>query len=109
MAAPTPPAADAGPLFELILKQVKVSGDVAALHKPGAVRLDDYPRLVYAPGQHGPGIRTEDNGTPVEDVAGAVAETPDYAALAAKFQTTPEHVAEAVRYAVAAGYATAGA
>jgi uncharacterized protein (DUF433 family) len=80
---------------------------VAVLHKPGAVRLDGYPRLVFAPMEHGPGIRTEDNGTPVADIAAAVAETPDYEALAAKFQTTPEHVAEAVRYAVETGFASA--
>jgi hypothetical protein len=94
-------------LPDLILKNVKVSADVTVLHKPGAVRLDGYPRLVYAPSYHGPGIRTEDNGTPVADIAAAAAETPDYGALAGRFGTTPEHVAEAIRYAVEAGAATA--
>ena len=88
------------------LEDVKVTGTAAVLHAPGAVRLDDYPHLVFAPLQHGPGIRTEDNGTAVADIAAAAAETPDYAALAARFRTTADHVADAIRYALAAGYAS---
>lgn len=93
---------------DLILKTVKVSGDVEVLHKPGAVKLDGYPLLVFAPIEHGPGIRTEDNGTLVSDIATAAAESPDFGQLAAKFGTTEAHVADALKYAVATGYATNG-
>lgn len=84
-------------------KLVKIQGAATALHKPGAVRLDGYPLLTYAPRQHGDRICTEDNGTPVEKIASAAAETPDYEALAKKFKTTPDHVSDAIRYAVEAG------
>jgi hypothetical protein len=102
-AAPAP-ASPGESVAEAILKRVKVKGEASVLHKPGAVRLDGYPRLVYAPGQHGPGIRLEDGGATVEDVIAAYRETPDAARVAAKLKTTPEHVADAVRYAAAVGY-----
>jgi hypothetical protein len=92
--------------LDLILKTVKVSGDVEVLHKPGAVKLDGYPLLTFAPLQHGAGIRTEDNGTPVSDIADAAAASPDLGTLAAKFGTSEAHVADALKYAVATGYAT---
>lgn len=88
-------------------KLIQCEGKATVLHKPDAVRLDGYPHLVYAPGQHGPGIRTEDNGTPVANIASAAAETPDYAALATRFGTTADHVADAIRYAVEAGFVAA--
>lgn len=91
-----------------LTKLIRCEGKASVLHKPGAVRLDDYPRLVYAPGQHGPGIRTEDNGTAVEDIATAAAETPSYDALAARFNTTVDHVADAIRYAIDTGFAAQG-
>lgn len=94
--------------LDLILKKVKLSGDVEVLHKPGAVKLDGYPLLTFAPLQHGAGIRTEDNGTPVADIAVAAVQTPDLATLAAKFGTSAAHVADALKYAVATGYATNG-
>ncbi len=93
-------------ISELVLKSVKLTGNIACLHKPGAVRLDGYPHLVYAPIFHGPGIRTEDKGVKVEDIAAEFAVNPSYEGVAAKFGTTAEHVADAIRYAVAAGAAT---
>jgi uncharacterized protein (DUF433 family) len=84
---------------EEFLKTVKVVGEASVLHKPGAVRLDGYPLLAYAPSQHGPGIRTEDNGTPVADIVTELAVNPSVQAVAAKFNTTAAHVADAVRYA----------
>ncbi len=90
------------------LAKIALKASAAVLHKPGAVMLDGYPHLVYAPAQHGPGIRTENNGTKVEDIASAVSETPDYEILAARFGVTTDHVADAVRYAVAVGFAAVG-
>lgn len=92
-------------LMDLIVKSIKLTGDVECLHKPGAVRLDDYPHLVYAPEQHGRGIRLEDTGVAVADIAAAFAVTPSCEAVASQFNTTADHVAEAIRYAVAAGAA----
>lgn len=92
-------------LADEFLKQLKVTGTATVLHKPGAVRLDGFPRLCYAPGQWGPGVRTEDNGTPVADIAAAFVEASGNAdAVAARFATTPDHVADAVKYAAAAGF-----
>jgi hypothetical protein len=89
------------------LKEIRVTGTATVLAKPGAVKLDDYPLLVYAPRQHGDGIRTEDSGAAVAEIATAAAETPDLAALAARFGTTTNHVVDAIRYALDAGYASA--
>lgn len=86
-------------------KLVTVAGSASVLHKPGAVRLDDYPKLVFAPTAYGPGIRTEDHGVKVEDIANAFAEMSGNAEIVAeRFGTTLEHVADAVRYAAATGY-----
>jgi hypothetical protein len=87
---------------------IRFSGEATVLNKPGAVSLAGYPLLVYAPSQHGPGIRTEDNGTPVHDICVAFAEHPHPEAIAERFGTTPDHVAEAVRYAAEAGVVTTG-
>jgi uncharacterized protein (DUF433 family) len=89
------------------LKTVKVTGTATVLDKPGAVKLDGYPMLAYAPAQWGVGVRTENNGTPVSDIAIAAAETPDFQVLADRFGVTVEHVAEALRYALAVGFVEA--
>jgi hypothetical protein len=86
------------------LGPVKIAADATVLHKPGAVLLTGYPLLVYAPMQHGPGIRTENNGVPVADIAAEVAVNPDYVAVAAKFAVTVGHVEQAVDFAVKAGF-----
>jgi hypothetical protein len=70
-------------------------------HKPGALRLDGFPLLVHSPAQWGPGVRTEDNGTPVESIAAAHAG--DFAATATKFGTSEKHVRQAVAYTIAMG------
>jgi hypothetical protein len=90
------------PLLSLPLPKIEVSALAAVTHKPGAVRLDGYPLLVYAPVQHGPGIRTEDNGTPVADIAVRASEVSDLAVLAAQFGTSAEHVRQAISYTLAA-------
>jgi len=82
------------------LAKLKLKLGFAVTHKPGAVRLDAYPLLAYAPAQHGPGIRTEDKGIPVADIVAKVAELPSFDALAAHFGTTADHVAQALAYAV---------
>jgi uncharacterized protein (DUF433 family) len=88
----------------IYLKDLKVAGTASALHKPGAVRLDGYPLLVHAPRQWGDGVRTENNGTPVADVCAAVAEEPDLERLADRFGITTDHVEQALRYGLEAGY-----
>lgn len=88
-------------VLDELLKQIKITGTATVLHKPGAVKLDGFPLLAFAPSQHGPGIRTEDKGVPVADIATEYAVNPDAEAVAAKFGTTAAHVAEAIRYAAA--------
>jgi hypothetical protein len=90
-------------LFDLT-KLVKVQATANVLHKPGAVRLDGYPCLCFAPKQHGDGVRTEDNGTLVADIATAACETPDYEQLAKRFKTSPAHISDAIRYAAETGF-----
>ena len=89
-----------------LLQPITISGNASVLHAPGAVRLDAYPLLVYAPIQHGPAICTEDNQTPVENLAKAFAVNPLVDDVAALYQTTPAHVRQAIQYAQAVGYAT---
>lgn len=72
-------------------------------HKPDAVRLDGFHLLTYAPEQWGPGVRTEDNGTPVDDIVAAAADEPDRAKVAEAFGTTPEHVKQALAYRMMTG------
>jgi uncharacterized protein (DUF433 family) len=91
-----------------LLKTLKVKGTAEVLHKPGAVRLDAYPLLVYAPSQHGPGVRTEDKGVEVSAIVDDLALGLGVDAVAAKHGTTEAHVEDAVKYAVATGYAAAG-
>ncbi len=89
--------------MDIKLPPVKVAVNLEALHKPNAVRLDGYPLLTYAPSQHGEGIRTEDNGTPIEDIVAKLAETKDPAATARAFGTSVAHVGQAAAYAHAHG------
>lgn len=86
------------------LADLKVTGEASVLHRPGAIRLDGYTLLVHAPDQHGPGIRTEDNGTHVADLCAALAETPNLEVVAKRFNTSSSHVEQALAYASAAGY-----
>jgi hypothetical protein len=68
--------------------------------------LDAWPKLVWHPRHpvHGPKVITEDGRASVEEIASAACETPNLDALADRFSTTPDHVAQAVGYALAAGY-----
>ncbi len=72
-------------------------------HKPGAVRLDEYSLLVYAPNQHGPGVRTEDRGVRVSDIVAAFARLSDESKVAAELGTTAAHVDQALSYASSPG------
>lgn len=96
------------PGLDVDLPSLKFSARAEVLHKPGAVRLCHikYPHLVHAPDQWGSGIRTEDHGVEVRAICEAIAVNPDYAAVAAQLGTTPEHVRQAVAYAIETGYAT---
>lgn len=94
-----------------LLKTIRVTGKASVLHKPGGVRLDAYPGLVYAPAQWGPGVRVECNGTPVEEIVAAVADAgpeADLHALAARFGCSEAHVVDALLYAREVGYLRTG-
>lgn len=93
-------------LVEMLMKNVKISGTATCLHKPGVELLDGYPHLVFAPLQYGPGIRTENNGTPVADLVNDLALGLSYDAVAEKHGVTHAHIEDAVRYATKAGYCT---
>lgn len=68
--------------------------------------LDKWPLLAWSMSNeiHGSKVFTEDQVASVADIAMAACETPNYEALASRFRTTPEHVAQAVDYALAAGF-----
>jgi hypothetical protein len=93
-------------LVELLMKNVKISGTATCLHKPGVELLAGYPLLVFAPLQYGPGIRTENNGTPVSAIVDELAMGLSYEAVAEKYGVSPAHIEDAVRYATKAGYCT---
>lgn len=73
--------------------------ECAVEHRNGAVRLDGFPLLVHVPDVSA-GVLTEDNHTPVAAIAARAAETPDYARLAAAFNTTADHVRQAIAYVI---------
>ena len=68
--------------------------------------IDKHPLLCWAVShpKHGAKVFTEDQAASVEDIAIAACETPNLDALAARFGTTPEHVRQAVDYALQAHY-----
>ncbi len=88
-----------GQAAQINLNGVKVKGEATVLHKPNAIRLDAFPKLVYAPRQYGDGIWLEDGKASVRDVAEKAATTPNYLAIAQHFGTSEDHVADAIRYA----------
>lgn len=73
--------------------------------------LHDFPLLAWMPvhPKHGDVVFTEDQKASVHDIVIALAETPSFARLAARFGTTEAHVAQAVGYAHKAGFLTTGA
>ena len=95
-------------MSEVSLSKVKVSGKGhcnggANPHPP----FHDYPLLAWTHlghPKHGDGVFTEDQKASVEEIALALAATPDIAALAAKFGTSEEHVSQAIAYATKAGF-----
>jgi hypothetical protein len=68
--------------------------------------LDHWPLLAWCPDHagHGSKVFTEDGAATVEDIASHACEMADFEALAARFGTTADHAAQAVEYALAAGY-----
>ncbi len=68
--------------------------------------IHDFPLLAWSPTHpvHGDVVFTEDQRASVHDVAIACAEMPSFAAVAAKFGTTEEHVSQAFHYAFKAGF-----
>lgn len=65
--------------------------------------LTGYPLLVYAPSQHGPGVRLNDNLALVTDIADAYAMESSIHGLAHLFGTTEAHIRQALAYAAATG------
>jgi len=84
---------------------IQIIGSVECVARPGAVSLDAFPLLAFAPEQYGAGIRTEDKGVSVADIATAYATNPDANAIAAQFATSAAHIADAIRYAIATAFA----
>ncbi len=68
--------------------------------------IDGFHLLVFDPflTKHPGKVSLEDGSASVEDVAVALAVLPDLESLAARFGTTPEHVRQAIDYAVKAGF-----
>lgn len=78
---------------------IRAAGSASVAHKPGAVRLDGYPLLTYAPKQWGEGVRTEDKGIPVLAVVSKFAELGSIDAAAEALGTTIDHVQACIDYA----------
>ncbi len=103
------PGTKAGAMLDLsTLINPKVSGTGTVLHKPGSEQLDKWPLLVYAPSQHGPGIRCDSNGASVEEIAVEFAANSNPEAVAKKFRVSVDHVTQAVDYAVTRGFLGSG-
>ena len=93
------------------IDDIGVVANVSVFHQDGALKLDDFPLLVYAPMQvshnhldfkaafdpviHGPTIRVENSGARVEDICNELAVNGDLNEVAAKFRTTVAHVRQA--------------
>jgi uncharacterized protein (DUF433 family) len=86
---------------------IAIIGTADCVARPGSVSLDAYPLLTFAPEQYGKGIRTEDKGVSVVDIATAYATNPNAEAIAAQFAISAAHVADAIRYAIATAFAQA--
>jgi hypothetical protein len=89
------------PGLDITLDGLRLDALATVLHRPVAVKLKGFPLLVYAPTQYGEGVRTEDNGTPVEAIVAIAAESAvaDPDALAGLFGTTRAHIKQALHYA----------
>ena len=90
------------------LSNIKLSGkgtcDGGANPRPP---LHDYPLLGWCHTghpKHGTCVFTEDQKASVEEIASVAAETPNLQAIANRFGTTRDHVAQAIQYAINAGF-----
>jgi len=87
------------------LGHVQVKGTAECL---GGHQLDpplsDYPMLVLAPFQWGPGVREHLRGVTVEAIAHAFAVSPNVEAVAGQFGIESDAVVQAVQYASAVGF-----
>ncbi len=68
--------------------------------------LDKFPLLAWMVKhpRHGSKVFCEDGSASVEEIALAACVTPSYDVLAGKYNTTGEHIHQALAYAVAAGF-----
>lgn len=69
--------------------------------------LHDFPLLAWKHDGHHQHVRsvfTEDQKASVPEIATALAGNQSVEALAARFGTTPDHVTQAIQYAVQCGY-----
>lgn len=79
-------------------KLIKIQGTATVLHKPGALKLSAYPLLAHVGGEKG--VVLEDVGVPVAEVVAAFVEASgNLKAVAERFGTNENHVADAVRFA----------
>lgn len=92
---------------DIELSTLKIAGEASCVGgKHPDPPLDSYPLLTWSPRheRHGAKVCTEDGKASVEAIALAAVETQDYDRLASLFGTTPDHVAQAVDYAIEAGF-----
>ncbi len=92
--------------FQFDADDVIVSAKCTVTRPPGGLDLTPWPLLVCAPAVWGEGIRLEDNGTSVKDIADAAGSHPiidvlTLTELANRFGTTNAHIEQALRYAQA--------
>ena len=85
------------------LENITVDMVASVTHKPGAIQLGAFPLLVYAPAQHGPGIRL-DNGESVEEIFKAAKAGKTLADLSRQFKTTELHIKQAIAYVTTMGH-----
>lgn len=67
-------------------------------HGINPILLHRYPYLVYAPEQWGDFVATEDHGIPVGRIADLFGQGKSLYDLAIEFDTTIEHVRDAIRF-----------
>jgi hypothetical protein len=77
----------------------KSTGRATATHRPGAVRMDDYPLLAYGPADD-PKVRVASNGKPVAEILAVRDQYPEMpqAGLAAWHGLTEEELTEVLRW-----------
>ena len=87
------------PGFNVSTDDVSIQLVGTVTHQPGAIRLDGYPCLVYAPKQLGPGVRLNDTHMEVEEIYHVYLSGEPIPDPARQYQTDERHIHEAIAYA----------